>query len=219
MNTLELLGIYDQDNLQKLFSANTNTGSGFLSYSYRAFAENHPIFTATLVFRQDHRNFELSAAHRVDVQLYRRHPQKPKNRKQSFYFNGEEPIYSLMEAYNLLEGRYVLKIHTGEDGAERRSWAKINFNRRFKTGNYAFEHYPASSFDLRGLLVERFDTQNRAPKFIDELSTLIEGGFVALAAVPETLGIYLFSVAANPEFKRLDIKQVGFEPSGNVSDN
>ena len=219
MNMLELLGIRDPERLIPLTPINTNAGSGLIGYSYIGMAGGSPVITATLIFREGHRKFSLSDARRVDVQLNRQHPEPPKCRKQSFYFNGEEPIYTLMEAYNLLEGRSVLKVHTDKKGNERRSWFKINFARQHSMGNYAYEYFHAAPFDVRGLLVERFDMENRAPEFIEELVSLLESGYVALVAVPEKFGTSLFSVGTIPESCHLKIEKIGFEPSVNILRN
>lgn len=73
--------------------------------------------------------------------------------KQTFYLNSKEENITLKEAYNLLEGRAVLKEIGNKEGEKRTVWIQLDFKETDGNSNFKLKNYPENyGFDLADIL-------------------------------------------------------------------
>lgn len=90
------------------------------------------------------------------VYFFNRHDEVLKNEvgttEQTFYVNKGHSV-TLKEAFNLLEGRSVLKEIVSKEGEKYQAWIQLDFSEREPNGNYKIRQYHSNyGFDLAATL-------------------------------------------------------------------
>jgi len=163
------------------------------------------VFTATLCFLQAQDRDRPDALWKIDASA-RLIGDDSCERSQSFYINKNAPFYTLREAYNLLQGRYVLKDHPLKTGGVLRAWAQLDFEHTYFSGNYATNLYRGGRYyDVRTELKKEFSNKRIDPVALITLVNSLEQGNRELAAVRGEKGAEWVYVQANPKERKIDI--------------
>jgi hypothetical protein len=206
MGVLEEIGVLDRSRLIPLKPIGRfELASREYRLLYNERFDPKSIFTATLFFirslDRDHPDalWKLNAAVRqIDDDSC--------ERSQSFYINKNEPFYTLMEAYNLLQERYVLKDLPARSGGVMRAWVQLDFKHTYFSGNYATNLFRGGrNYEVKAELQKEFPDKNIDPVALITLANSLEQGNRELAAIRGANGAEWAYVQANPKDRKIDI--------------
>ena len=124
---------------------------------------------------------------------------------QSFYLNNGKGV-TYKEAYNLLDGRSVLKDLTNKEGEKYSAWVKLDFSKN--TGNNHFEtrqfHAEKYGFNLASELSKLDIVKLPEEKEKQLLQSLQKGNRQAINFMKDGKEIPMF-IEANPQFKVINV--------------
>ncbi|MGN6601786.1 MAG: hypothetical protein ACTHK8_05000 [Ginsengibacter sp.] len=132
-------------------------------------------------------------------------------RNQQFYLNNGKGV-TLKEAYNLLDGRSVLKDMTNKEGVEYKAWLKLDFDDKKANGQYQVRqfHHEKYGFDLKKELQKFNLSELPADKEMQLLQSLQKGNRQAANFDMGGENVLMY-IEANPQFKTLNL----IDPGGN----
>ncbi|MDR3716877.1 MAG: hypothetical protein P4L51_29055 [Puia sp.] len=85
------------------------------------------------------------------------------DKAQTFYINKGTGV-TCKEAFNLLQGRYVYKELTNQEGQKYNAWIQLNFEEKDHNNNYKYRHYTEKyGYDLEKTL-ERYPIKELHPE-------------------------------------------------------
>ena len=86
--------------------------------------------------------------------MIKKYPDHYENKVQTFFINKNQGV-TLKEAFNLLEGRSILKPTAGKDGKVQHTWLQLDSKKEDRAGNSIVHKYGEThGFDLRKSLAE-----------------------------------------------------------------
>ncbi len=163
--------------------------------------------TANLHFRKSD-NTDMYFLNRYDASL-----QKPAQmaKNQTFYLDAGKGI-TMKEAYNLLDGRSVNKDLKNKDGLKYNAWVKLDFDNKDQAGNAKLLQYHRNyGYDLHSELF-KLPIQHMTSEAFTQLSSSLEKGNLQTLKLSPAANEQMIQVAANPQFKTLDLYDAGGKP-------
>ncbi len=163
--------------------------------------------TASLQFRKSD-NGDMYFLNRYQATL-----QKPaqESKSQIFYLDNGKGI-TMKEAYNLLEGRSVNKDLKNKEGLKYNAWVKLDFDNKDANGNAKLLQYHKNyGYDLNQELL-RLPIFPIATEDLKQLVSSLERGNVQEARVHEIEGRQSLYLAANPQFKTINLFDKDMKP-------
>lgn len=132
-------------------------------------------------------------------------------RSQRFYLNNGKGV-TLKEAYNLLDGRSVLKDMTNKEGVEYKAWLKLDFDNKKENGQYELRqfHQEKYGFDLKKELQKLNLSELPAERETQLMQSLHKGNRQAVNFELGGEKVLMF-IEANPQFKTVNL----YDPNGN----
>ncbi len=175
---------------------------------YRNFFDAKSIFTATLFFSQLHDKLHIYGIRKYDASV-RWIDNDPSERLHSFPLIDKRIFFSFKEAYNLLQGRCVLKRHVTRTGREYLAWTQLDFEYIDSKGNYCWMEYPKRGFNvrvaLRTALWAEFGRRRLDLTRLDNLVKSLEQGNLEVIPVQYGTRTKFFSIEANPKDRRIKL--------------
>ena len=132
-------------------------------------------------------------------------------RSQQFYlYNGKG--VTLKEAYNLLDGRSVLKDMTNKEGVEYKAWLKLDFDDKRANGQYELRqfHQEKYGFDLKKELQKLNLYELPAERETQLIQSLQKGNRQAVNFEVGGEKVLMY-IEASPQFKTMNL----YDPNGN----
>lgn len=209
METLERLGITDCKQLVQVepIECREKIPKDFRMV-YRNFFDSKSIFTATLLFSQLHDKFHIYAIRKYDASV-RWIDNNPPERLHSFQLTDRRIFFSFKEAYNLLQGRSVLKRHVTRAGREYLSWMQLDFEYTDSKGDYCWMVFPKRGFNVRAALRNAFRAKFGGRRLdlsrLDKLAKSLEQGNREVITMQYGPRTKFFSIEANPKDRRIKI--------------
>ncbi len=163
--------------------------------------------SANLQFRKSD-NGDMYFLNRYEATL-----QKPaqESKSQIFYLDNGKGI-TMKEAYNLLEGRSVNKDLKNKEGVKYNAWVKLDFDNKDANGNAKLLQYHKNyGYDLNQELA-RLPIFPMAAEELKQLVSSLERGNVQEARVHEIEGCQSLYLAANPQFKTINLFDKDMKP-------
>lgn len=163
--------------------------------------------TASLQFRKSD-NDDMYFLNRYQATL-----QKPaqENKSHTFYLDNGKGI-TMKEAYNLLDGRAVNKDFKNKEGVSYNAWVKLDFDNKDANGNAKLLQYHKNyGYDLNQELA-RLPIFPMAPEELKRLVSSLERGNLQEARVHEIEGRQSLYLAANPQFKTINLFDKDMKP-------
>ena len=208
MGVLEELGVTDRSRLIRIKPiGRAELASREYRLLYNERFDSKSAFTATLYFLQSQDRDRPDALWKIDASV-RRIDDDSCERSQSFYINKSTPFYTLREAYNLLQGRYVLKDHPLKAGGVLRAWAQLDFEHTYFSGTYATNMYRGGRYyDVKTELKKEFSKKTIDPVALITLANSLEQGNRERTTIRGENGSEWVYVQANPKDRKIDILQ------------
>jgi len=209
MGTLEQLGIKDFKQLVPVepIECCEKVPKDFRMV-YKNLFDSKSIFTATILFSQLHNKLNIYSIRKYDASV-RWVDNNPPERLQSFQLIDKRIFFSFKEAYNLLQGRYVLKRHVTRTGREYPAWTQLDFEYIDSKGNYCWVEYPKRGFNvrvaLRTALWAEFGRRRLDLTRLDNLVKSLEQGNLEVIPVQYGTRTKFFSIEANPKDRRIKL--------------
>ncbi len=141
--------------------------------------------------------------------------QKPaqESKSQLFYLDNGKGV-TMKEAYNLLEGRSVNKDLKTRDGVKYNAWLKLDFDNKDANGNAKLLQYHKNyGYDLNQELA-RLPIFPMQPDDLKQLVSSLERGNVQEVRLHEIEGRPSVWLAANPQFKTINLFDQDMKPLG-----
>jgi hypothetical protein len=162
---------------------------------------NRDTISATLHFRKSE-NTDMYFLNKYDASL-----EKPgkESISQTIYLDNGKGI-TMKEAYNLLEGRAVLKDLNTKDGQKYQAWLQLDFKEKDQHDNFKMKQFHENyGYDLKGH-VQNLVLSNSAPEMEQQLIKSLQKGNIQSAVVMEKIDkeVKVF-IEANPQYKTLNI--------------
>ena len=124
---------------------------------------------------------------------------------QAFYLNKGKGV-TVKEAYNLLEGRAVLKEMANKEGQTYKAWLQIDFNKRDKNNNHEVKQFhEAYGYNLKEALSKFPIRDMKEPDLQDILLASLQKGNLQAVAFEKEGGAVRMFVEANPQFKTVNL--------------
>jgi len=208
MGILEEIGVLDRSRLIRIKPiGRAELASREYRLLYNEMFDSKSVFTATLYFLKSQDRDRPDALWKIDAAV-RRIDDDSCERSQPFYINKNAPFYTLREAYNLLQGRYVLKDHPLKAGGVLRAWAHLDFEHTYFSGNYATNLYRGGrNYDVRTALQNEFSDKKLDPVALITLANSLEQGNRERTTIRGENGSEWVYVQANPKDRKIDILQ------------
>lgn len=116
--------------------------------------------------------------------------------------------YTLKEAYNLMQGRSVNKEVTNQKGETAKAWVQLNFAEKDKHDNYKMQmFFPKYGFDLEKAVGKLPIAELNNADQHERLLKSLQKGNVEAVTLNGTKGPEKVYIAANPEFKKININK------------
>ncbi|HUC79485.1 MAG TPA: hypothetical protein VMR70_01160 [Flavisolibacter sp.] len=120
---------------------------------------------------------------------------------QVFYLTKGKGV-TAKEAYNLLDGRAVMKELTNKIGEPYKAWLQLDFDKKDKHNNHEVKQYhEAYGYDLKAALskfaVSEMDGGDREKSLLQSL----QKGNVQTVGIANDVGVSKMFVEANPQYK------------------
>lgn len=130
--------------------------------------------------------------------------QETRERSKVFFLFRFCTIYSFKEAYNLLQGRAVLKTHITKAGVQYQAWAMLDLQGRDRNGEFPWVLYPTRGFNVKACLLSQFSGLLPRSVSVAALVASLERGNVEVIPILKKEGTYCLQIQANPRERRIE---------------
>ncbi len=179
---------------------NLNQGKDEFQLNFKSEINKKP-FEANLNFRKSD-NSDMYFFNSYNASLQKSNGEKV---DQLFYLNKGKGV-TAKEAYNMLEGRSVLKDLTNRDNVPYKAWLQIDFETKDKNNNHEIKQFHENyGFDLKAA-VSKFPISdlNTAEKEKGLMQSLQKGNVQSVTIEKDGTSHKMF-VEANPQFKTMNL--------------
>jgi hypothetical protein len=162
---------------------------------------NRDTISATLHFRKSE-NTDMYFLNNYDASLEK---SGKESISQTIYLDNGKGI-TMKEAYNLLEGRAVLKELNNKGGEKYQAWLQLDFKEKDQHENFKMKQFHENyGYDLKGQ-VQNLVLSNPAPEMEQQLIKSLQKGNIQSAVVMDKNDkeVKVF-IEANPQYKTLNI--------------
>ncbi len=196
-DNIKYLGFGDKMN----GSLEKNMNEGKPEFTLNAsFAVKDDTLGAALHFRKSEAS-DMYFLNSYDARLSR--PEK-EDVSQSFRLDNGKGV-TAKEAYNLLEGRSVLKEMTNQQGEKYQAWIKLDFENKDEKGNFKVQRFTDNyGYNLKGAVVNLPLAALSEEKENQLMKSLQKGNIHEVAMLDGKEEKKMF-IAANPQYKTMDI--------------
>ncbi|MEO7312975.1 MAG: hypothetical protein ABIX01_21495 [Chitinophagaceae bacterium] len=188
------------EDLKALLEQLLTEGQAAFQLPYKTLVNKIP-FEAVLNFRRS------DTTHTYFFNTYHASLSKASGEKpeQTFYINKGRGV-TRKEAFNLLDGRAVLKDLFTKEGEPYKAWIQLDFENKDKHNNFEVKHYYKNyGFDLKAA-VEKFRVADMEDPEKEKvlLQSLQKGNLQAVAIVMDGKAQTVF-LAAEPRYKKINV--------------
>jgi hypothetical protein len=133
------------------------------------------------------------------------------DKEQIFYLDKGKGV-TAKEAYNLLDGRSVYKELTSKEGQTYNAWQKLDFDHKDERGNFKVNQYHENyGYNLEAAL-KNLPLADKGEVLEAQLIKALQKGNLQLVNVLEGATKIQIHLAANPQFKTLDLFDSNMKP-------
>ena len=188
------------DKLNEQLENNLKLGKGEFQLDFKTELNKKP-FEATLHFRKSD-NTDMYFFNSYNASLQKSNGEKV---DQLFYLNKGKGV-TAKEAYNLLEGRSVLKELTNKENVPYKAWIQIDFQNKDKHNNNEIKQFHENyGFDLKAAVSKfPFSDLNTAEKEKALMQSLQKGNIQSVTIEKDGTTNKMF-IEANPQFKTMNL--------------
>lgn len=197
-DNLKYMGFGEQLYTELEHQLKTNASQFQLHYATEI---NKKSFSATLNFRKSG-NSDMYFLNSYHASL-----QRPNGttKDQVFYLNKGKGI-TAKEAYNLLEGRAVLKELTNKEGEPYKAWIQLNFEKRDKSNNHEVHQYHEKyGYDLKEALSRFAIVELKDSDKHNALLQSLQKGNIQSVTMERDGSFSKMFIEANPQFKSVNL--------------
>jgi len=188
------------ENLKADLEKNLNEGKADFQLHYKAEINKKP-FEVTLNFRKS------DTSDMYFFNNYHASLEKSKGEKveQIFYLNKGKGVTG-KEAYNLLDGRSVLKDLITKEGQPYKAWIQLDFENKGKNNNFEVKQFHENyGFDLKAA-VEKFPVIDlKEPDKEKALMQSLQKGNVQSVSIEKDGVSHKMFIEAEPQFKKVNL--------------
>jgi hypothetical protein len=194
------------DKLYPELEKNLDAGKPGFALSISTVLNNENI-GATLYFRKSD-NSDVYFLNRYEALLQKVGDQI---KSQTFFLDNGKGV-TWKEAYNLLEGRSVLKELSTKEGQKYQAWQKLDFSQRDEKGNHKVQHFHTNyGYNLEAA-IKNLPLAAMSEERETQIFKSLQKGNIQMVSILDHNEEKKMYIAANPQFKTLDMFDGNMKP-------
>lgn len=188
------------ESLKANLEKNMNEGKQEFQLHYRAEINKKP-FEATLNFRKSD-STDMYFFNNYHASLEKNNGE---NAEQTFYLNKGKGITS-KEAYNLLDGRAVLKDLTTKEGQPYKAWIQLDFENKDSKDNFEVKQFHENyGYDLKAAVEKFAVAELKDPEKEKTLLQSLQKGNVQSVTIEKDGSGHKMFMEADPQYKKITL--------------
>jgi len=188
------------EKLNEQLENNLQQGKDDFQLNFRTEVNKKP-FEASLHFRKSD-NSDMYFFNSYNASLQKSNGEKV---DQLFYLNKGKGV-TAKEAYNMLEGRSVLKDLTNRDNVHYKAWIQIDFENKDKNNNHEIKQFHENyGFDLKAAVSKFAVTDLNNAENEKALMQSLQKGNIQFVTIEKDGAAHKMFMEANPQFKTLNL--------------
>jgi hypothetical protein len=194
------------ENLNQSLEENLRQGKSDFSL-YNSTEVNRKPFEVALNFRKsDNSDMYFFNSYRANLEL-----SNGKRVEQTFYLNRGKGV-TAKEAYNLLQGRAVLKELSNKEGEAYKAWIQLDFSKKDKHNNFEVQQFHEKyGYDLRQTLSKFPIAELTDPEKEKALLHSLQKGSIQSVSIQKNGRVEKMFVEANPRYKTITLFDENFK--------